>query len=329
MSNAIQEHLRGWIPAKLTHPNRQLLLQWLYTGAQPYTEPFFDESMMKCMHFPQNSKPYKCTSTAEMFCRWSHEADSVVPTAFIFHVSRCGSTLVSQALGMLPQHISLAEVPLFDDILRLGYKHPQYDADARAALLQAAIRLYGARRSGVEERLFIKGNCWDVFFYNELRKLYPNTPFIIMYRSPEAVIHSNQIKKGMQGIYGLIEPAILGLENLPPQQQHPDVYIALVLEKIYQAIINIHRTDSNTLLLNYNQGLPLMMQQIAAFTGMPISDEYKAAIAERSQYNAKYPNEKFTERAVDLQVDADVLQRLQLLYEEIDGLRLQAPATIH
>ena len=33
------------------------------------------------------------------------------PTGFIFHLARCGSTLVSQMLAALPEHIVLSEAP--------------------------------------------------------------------------------------------------------------------------------------------------------------------------------------------------------------------------
>lgn len=328
MNNSVKQYLQSWIPHRLSTRSGQLLFEWLYTGTLPYTDPFFDETLAKCRQYPQNSGGNKSVSTPEALAEWSTEIDSIQPTAFIFHVSRCGSTLVSQALGMLPRHISLAEVPLFDSILRMGYQHPQYDEAARGELLKAAIQFYGAKRTGAEEQLFIKADSWHLCFYKVLRKLYPHTPFIILYRNPEAVLHSNHIKKGVQGVYGLVEPELLGLHDITVEQRHPDVYMTLVLEQFYKTIAGICNIDNNTLLLNYNQGLPAMMQAIADFTGLTLTDEYKTAIDQRGQYNAKHPGEKFKEREFDLQVDNDVLQRLHALYEDIDRLRLKNIATV-
>ncbi len=42
------------------------------------------------------------------------------------------------------------------------------------------------------------------------RKLYPQTPFILLYRQPGEVIRSQQKRRGMQSIPGLLEPEIFG-----------------------------------------------------------------------------------------------------------------------
>lgn len=322
MTNTIQQHLTGWIPYKLLPENEQVLFSWLYTGKQAYTDPFFDETIVKCRRYTQNTGKHRSSCTAAMLEEWSMQTDHVEPTAFIFHVSRCGSTLVSQALGMEPGHISLAEVPVFDDILRLGLKDPQYNETTTGKLLKAAIRFYGAKRTGVEQKLFIKTDSWHLLFYRQLRKLYPHTPFIILYRNPAEVLHSNHVRKGIQAVYGLIEPELLGLENINDEQTHPDVYMQLVLEKYYRAIIDIFNNDQQTLLLNYNQGLVGMMQEIAAFTGMPLSAGYMEAIADRGRYNAKYPKEKFAERNTESITDKAALETLEQQYGEIDKLRI-------
>jgi hypothetical protein len=322
MTHTIQQHFKSWIPFKVLLEKDELLFRWLYTGVMPYTHPFFDETLVKCQRYAENTGRYRGFSDAAMLEEWSKQIEHVAPTAFIFHVSRCGSTLVSQALGMREDHISLSEVPMFDEILRLRFKDVRYDQKATGDLLKAAIRFYGAKRTGLEQKLFIKADSWHLCFYAELRGLYPDTPFIILYRSPAEVLHSNQLKKGIQTVYGLVEPQLLGLENISDEQTHPDIYMALVLEKFYHAIINAHHTDNKTLLLNYDQGLVNMMQETAAFTGMDISAAYMAAIEERGNYNAKYPKEAFAERAIDSTTDAATLQALRKCYNDIDALRM-------
>jgi hypothetical protein len=316
----INNSLRNWIPRKLMRIEDDLQCRWIYVGDKAYTEPFFDETIAKCLGFPQNSW-YKCVTSTQLLSDWSSGIDHVPPTAFIFHVSRCGSTLVSQSLGMLPGTVSLSEVPIFDELLRLPLKNAATE-DISNELFAGALKLYAAKRTGAEQNLFIKTDSWHLLFYERIRALFPHTPFIILYRAPGEVLESNRRKRGLQSIADMVEPALYGFEEKDDSFYHPDNYMAAVLEKFFNCIISIATNDAHTLLLNYNEGLGAMMQKIATFTGMRISPAEESQIAGRSNFHAKYPGEKFVEKNV---APADVLQldSLTELYNQIERLRMK------
>src|SRR5690606_34626620 len=123
---------------------------------------------------------------------------AVAPTAFIFHVSRCGSTLLSQLLDLDEANIVLSEVPLLDQLLRLPETFPGISRAQQETALQATIRLLGQKRTGHEKQLFIKLDSWHVFFAATLRKQYPSVPFILLYRAPDEVFESHRRHRGMQ-----------------------------------------------------------------------------------------------------------------------------------
>ena len=317
----IRDSLHRWIPYKLAMANGQVRCNWVNTRDTPFTDPFFDETIMKCLESRVSGTPGS-VAAVEMLAEWGREIDAVPPTAFIFHVSRCGSTLVSQALGMSPYSISVSEVPLFDELLRLPLKSPGISATYAGELLAGAIRFYGARRTGSERRLFIKTDSWHLMFHQQLRALYPHTPFIILYREPAAVLESNKRKNGIQGTAGLIEPSVYGFDQQKMTTiYHPDDYMAAVLEQFYKAIIEKATTDGRTLLLNYNQGLTEMMRQISGFTGTPMDEHENLQIAERARYHGKYPGEKFVERNTTSD-RYDGTQLLSGLYNQIETLRI-------
>ncbi len=292
----IKQHLHCWIPVKLIDRDNGLLCNWRYTKDIAFTDPFFDETIVRCLRLPENSHRQKCLATLEMLDEWAPHIDAVYPTAFIFHVSRCGSTLVSQALSMNNENISLSEVPIFDELLRLpGSGHNISDEQA-GRLLCNAIKFYGAKRTGSEKRLFIKTDSWHLLYYRQLRRLYPDTPFIIMYREPAGVLESNRRKKGLQGIPELVGPDVYGFtDEMMKENSHPDRYMELVLERFFGCIADAKANDPQTLLVNYKEGLPAMMRKIAAFAGMTMSEEEEGMIIDRSLYSAKFPGEKFTE----------------------------------
>lgn len=317
---SIKGHLRNWIPYRVINNKDDLLCRWLYMGNLPYSDPFFDETTGKCLQFPENSKKQKTATSIDLIPDWAAHIDAVYPTAFIFHVSRCGSTLVSQALGMMSNTISLSEVPLFDEILRLPLNGHRMNESMVNELLAGAVKFYGAKRKGEESRLFIKTDSWHLLFYKQLRALYPDVPFIILYRQPGEVLDSNRRKKGIQGIASIVEPALYGFKDVTEDFLHPDNYMAYVLEQFYKYIIEIAANDKRSILLNYNEGLTAMMQRISGFTGIALSAEEQAMIAERSKYHAKHPGKQFVEQNVGA-VEHPLMGVLVGLYKGIEGMR--------
>ncbi|WP_423146566.1 hypothetical protein [Rubrolithibacter danxiaensis] len=87
-----------------------------------------------------------------------------LPSAIIFHISRCGSTLLSQLLSLTEQSIVLSEVPFIDELLRLCYSDNEYGQTEIADFLTAALKFYGQKRYEQEKYLFIKTDSWHIFY---------------------------------------------------------------------------------------------------------------------------------------------------------------------
>ncbi len=321
ISNFTNHPLRGWIPTKLIIDKEEVRCRWTYSKDISYNVPFFDEALMRCNSLSESHGMNKAFSTIDIMPEWSKEIPTIRPNAVIFHVSRCGSTLISQLLGLNQKNISLSEVPIFDEILRLRNKSVPIGDEDILSYLGAAIKFYGAKRNLDEERLFIKTDCWHLYFYQQYRSLYPDTPFIILYRQPGEVLDSNKRKKGLQGIPGMVEPYLLGLDATASYCQHPDTYMPMVLEKLFEAILNIAQIDRHTLLLNYNEGPMTMADKIVRFCGLNPDEEERMLIAQRAQYDAKFPDKKYEELNVAKNDSANA-DRLLDLYEQVDLIRL-------
>ena len=287
MNTNILPELENWIPYKLSFVEEQPRCEWLYTGDKEFIEPFFDETIALCRQ--NNVRSYRSVSSIEVLSHWSKGVVQVPPSAFIFHVSRCGSTLASQLLAQDRANIVLSEVPFFDSILRAGTSIP-------VEILKDAMAFYSPVKN-YRKRLFIKTDSWHIFFYKQLRELYPQTPFILLYRRPDEVVRSQQKRRGMHAIPGLIEPALFGFEN-DVTQLNQDVYLGEVLDKYFQAFLQIIEKDPLATLINYNQGPVAMVEAIARITDTPISDDDMEKIKSRAMYHAKYPEQVFSEEAI-------------------------------
>jgi hypothetical protein len=298
-------YLDNWIPYKLIKQDGHIYCHWLNTYSEPFTRPFFKETILKCKSIHNNKLFFSSVSDLLSMNEWAADLNEVNPAAFIFHMSRCGSTLVSQLLATSDENIVLSEAPFFDDILRLPYKTPDFDQTAINELLTAAIKYYGQERTATnnpvgnkKKRVFIKTDSWHLFFYKQLRQLYPLTPFVFIYRRPDEVLRSHIKLRGMQAVPGLIEPEVFGFKKDEPFLGL-DVYLSQVLESYFKQCLEIIKNDKNFLLLNYNDGPMPMMEKIADFTHTALSAKDRANMTERSLYHSKKPGELFSEVAVD------------------------------
>ena len=182
--SVIGEALKNWIPYRLDKHEDDPQCRWLFLGNETITEPFFADTIAKCKKLSHNSQLRRSISNTSVLQEWSVHNETLPPAAIIFHVSRCGSTLVSQLLGLNPENIVLSEVPFFDELLRLGYREKK-DISSE---LKAAISFYSNRRNETQKRVYIKTDSWHIHFYQMFRELYPDTPFVFLYRNPAEVL---------------------------------------------------------------------------------------------------------------------------------------------
>jgi hypothetical protein len=317
MSGTVSEAIKNWVPYKLAEKEGTLCCRWLYLGNTAFTAPFFDETISACRSLPENSAMISSLSNPAILPEWAAQVDAVSPTAIIFHISRCGSTLVSQLLAQQPGNIVLSEVPFFDELLRRGKTDSSFDA---TALLKAAVELYGKKRSGTEQSLFIKTDSWHIHFYQQLRQLYPAVPFILLYRRPDEVMRSQQKNRGMQAVQGVLDPEIFGFDKNEILQLSLDAYMGKVIESYLQAFAAILSHDKLAMPVNYNQGAMAIVHKIAAATGLEISREEMEAMQQRAGFHAKYPGQAFSEPEVPQAMPAYLGKAFEL-YEVLEKIR--------
>lgn len=315
MSTLLPDDLKDWLPWKLSGTS----CEWLYTGDKKFTEPFFNTTISICKNLEQNGKPNTVVSDMGMMIQWSKDINALQPSAIIFHVSRCGSTLLSQLLSLDETHIVLSEVPFFDEMLRLPYHKNPVDEKIANDYLRAAIKYYGRKRCGNEKHLFIKTDSWHLQFYKQLRGLFPTVPFILLYRNPQEVIFSQQKQRGMQSVPGMIEPEVFGFSKEKIQETNFDWYMANVLKVYFAKMIEITKTDSLALPVNYKEGMTGIMKKLYSFAGLELTEDTNALFKERSRFHAKHPQQLFTEDYKESKPPA-FLDSVMKLYRQLDAL---------
>jgi hypothetical protein len=296
MNATISTALKGWVPYRIRQLDEGLGCEWLFTGDMNFDRPFFDETISVCKSLPENSKLRHGVSNLTMLDEWVKEIKFISPTAIIFHISRCGSTLLSQLLATDPANIVLSEVPIFDEILQMGFQSGEMNKVF--STFQSVIKFYGVKKNTINQHLFIKTDSWHIHFYKELREMFPDIPFMFIYRRPDEVIRSHKKQRGMHAVPGVIDPSIFGINLNSIDHLNFDVYLSKVLCTYYAAILEIIKKDTQAFAFDYEEGTLNLLQKIVTKCGIRLSGPQLLHMKERSTCHSKFPGQVFEEEPI-------------------------------
>lgn len=288
------QEFNNWLPFKLVFNNSIPQIKWIYLNDIFFNHSFFSETIASCttLNSFQNIvfKRESNLTTVELV---ANQIESIQPNCFIFHTSRCGSTLLSQILSTNNENIVYPEYEVLDDFIRLNHKMT-ISKENHKDLVKNLVKIMGQKRMDGQKRLFIKLDSWHIFFAKFLREIFPQTPFIFLYRHPEAIIQSNKKQKGIQFIPEIIDPKIYGLEKNAQTLNIEIDYPNAVLEKMYLEIIDFAKNDGYTQLMDYDNGMENNLIRLISFLrDENIVDEKEAK--KRMSFHSKKPNTVFSE----------------------------------
>lgn len=305
-----QHPLAGWIPWKAVEPGPDLA--WLPLDDQRFHEPLFADSLNRLKH--ARTRLRQAHTVFEMLDADLDGLDRLQPALLIFHISRCGSTLLAQMLGVDPAVVVLSEPPLLDHLLRSGQ-------DGR---IDPLLALLGQRRFPESRELVIKLDSWHLAFYGRLRALYPEVPCVLLYREPARVMASQRRLRGMHALPGVLDPALFGFD--PRQLPQPilgvdaevylDGHLELVLGRYFEWMEALATTDRNSLLLDFEAGPEACYRSILDFAGWcPEASVLQTAVA-RTAFHGKHGGLFIPEAPA-----APAPSHLQRAYARLDELR--------
>lgn len=200
---------RGWLPIRASRPQGEWTIDWCRFGSQPLREPFFCDSVEAALRRPFNLAFQRRTGI-DALLDWQARSPGIAPTAFVLHASRCGSTLLAQVLAGFASHIVLSEPPPLDALLRTHYGDPAA-GERQSAWIGALLSAWGQRRQGAERALVVKSDAWNIFELPLLRRCFPDTPWIFLYRDPLEIVASHLDAPGRHMVPGLIGASPLAM----------------------------------------------------------------------------------------------------------------------
>lgn len=134
-----------WLPARILLSREGAhTVQWRNTEGVRCTHSFYSGTMTTVAAGP------RCTTALKELELLAERLPAGNPDGFIFHLSRCGSTLVSQMLAALPRYKVLSEPAPLDNILWPEEAAARPEDNRCAELLERLVRVLGRRPEGTE-----------------------------------------------------------------------------------------------------------------------------------------------------------------------------------
>ncbi|HEU4322775.1 MAG TPA: sulfotransferase [Roseiflexaceae bacterium] len=318
-------YLEGWLPIRLYLLSARLMVDWCYLGDQRLTHPFFEQTVATALRHPFQAL-FRHQTPIDTLIDLAEERPGVPPAGFIFHLSRCGSTLISQMLAALPQHLVLSEPPPLNVMLGARRRDPQIDEEQQIAWLRALVAALCQPRGGQERLAFIKFDSWNVLDLSLIRRVFPQVPWIFLYRDPVEVLVSHQTMPGMQMIPGTLRPDPFGIPLAVTSAETLLEYGALVLARICAAALE-HIEAEGGVLVNYSE-LPAAVETVVApLFGLRSTPEEQTAMRQATGVHAKDPHRPFVSdadtkrRAAPAQLRRMVERHVGAYYARLEELR--------
>jgi hypothetical protein len=313
----------GWLPTGTSWRHDQLFLQWSYFGDARLREPFFEGNIQRCWYKPFNRLFHYVTPITKL-PDWLKDHPGLRPSGLIFHMSRCGSTLVSQMLAALDGNVVVSEAAPIDAAVRARDERPDLSDDEHGRWLAWMVSALGQPRRGDETNYFIKLDPWHTLSLPLFRRVFPDVPWIFLYRDPVEVLESQLKMPGIQMVPGMLGVDPFGFEQSVDWKRRDD-YRARVLARICEPVLQ-HYSGGPALLVNYRDLPQALWTTIMPHFGVSCSDRDRAVMAEVARFDAKTPGLPFTsdidakQREASAATRAAAEERLGDLYRRLEWI---------
>jgi hypothetical protein len=282
----------AWYPIRIFRDDGAWWVDWCRFDDLAFREPFYHQTVMRALERPFNQALRRVTPLA-MLRDVADDARArnatLAPDGFVFHLSRCGSTLISQAFAALEDCIAISEVGPLDEILRATRHDASVDDAWRARHLRDLIAVFGRNRFG-ERRYAIKLDAWHVYDIELLEQTFPDVPWVFVARDPIEVMVSHAREPGWI-MSAVNAPTLAGL-GAPEAMRTPTAdYHARALGRMLEVMVRYQ--SSRGLAVDYVEMPGAIVERIAPHFGFSLDDTDRARIARALERDAKRPERSF------------------------------------
>lgn len=311
-----------WLPVAIVPSGGTLAVDWVHFAGRPLSDSFFEDSLRRARYLPLNRLVRPRTPLQTLGA--PDGVDLRAPAGFVFHQSRCGSTLVAQMLAADPRNVVISEAAAIDSIVQLAAARTDVPTEQRVALLRMIVGTLGRDRLDGGGQYVVKLDSWHTLALPLFRLAFPDTPWIFLYRDPVEILVSHAHMAGAQTVPGAMPFEPYGIENAA--EMLPDDYAARALGRTAAAVIE-HLGLGGGMLVNYAELPDAVETRILPHFGIVPDEQARAALAAASTRNAKAPSERFArdsdkkQQAANDALRANAVLHMDEPYRLLEGLR--------
>lgn len=289
----------GWIPARSVPTGGAPAFDWLYLGDRPLLHSFFEDEVRVAGALPFNWLFRIRTSLDTVIA--GVESEVALPLqGLIFHMSRCGSTLLAQMLAAVPEIAVSSEPEPLDGVINWARMN-QIDQEQALVALRAIVAAIGRDRGTGARRHIIKLDAWHAFSIPLIRAAFPAVNWVHLYRDAVEVMVSTMQQPGVHTAPGMLPECVTGFAvdiNMSREE-----FAARVLGGIGQSIIE-HINLGGGLLVAYPDIIAAAIGPIASHFSLSLNDCRIAAMLAAAQRDAKDSGQNFLDDSARKQVIA-------------------------
>lgn len=242
----------GIIPIAITDDYR---IVWLDVGDYPYKEWKFRYATQNLID--QRGLGFCFTTSIELLSSNEVILDNPAdPAGFIFHMSKCGSTLMSKVLDQPESLFVIKEAtPLHENLwqyLTNNWKNSVELTDDNLRLIRNLISLLGRHRLEEQTSYFVRFRSWNIAFVEAIQHAFPETPSLFMYRDPVKVMASI-LNKPTTGLPRLNDCGAAAFITGYSQKELSQMDALQYFTRFYKQYMHVSLTKmQNTHYLNYH-----------------------------------------------------------------------------
>lgn len=238
------ERLRGLTPVRMLYGAGGRRVHWVDFGQQPFSDPFFFQTVERYL---ERDRTTILETGCEALEALRRRSPGLVPNGFIYHVSFCGSTALSNVLRAIRHNVTISEPAPLNAAF--------YDASAteaeRVEWLRGLVSAFGQRRSGTERSLVIKLSSWALLYFPLLQKAFPETPWICLVRHPVEVLAGQLMGESVRTYW--LDREFVNLEREARIDMGLAEAAARTMGRYYELILEMRKLSPHGLCVDHSQ----------------------------------------------------------------------------
>lgn len=275
--------LTGWTPIRVGVEGGRPVVDWCWTEGVEFDDPFFDQTVERCLRAPYRLL-FRRRTSIEAMGEWAEASPGIPLAGLVLHMSRCGSTLVTQVLAARGDVRVMSEPGPLDALMRFGAPFEE-----RVQWLRWVASALG-QPSGGQQRLVIKLDSWATLDLPLLDAVFPDVPRVFLYRNAVEVLVSQSGHRGYHMVPGTLPPSSVGLTSEQARAMSLDAYGAAVLAAIVgRAVEAMAEDDRRWLAVPYDALPDAVAERIAPHFGLAVEAVHRVVMAEAALRDAKNP----------------------------------------